>query len=269
MEGNLLTKRSGFVFALALAALSMILAPGIAIADGVSTTLGQTTEVAANSTSALSQSVSGTMQSATGVADDVTADTTQAVTNTTQAVGNTTQAVSNTTQAGTEVVADAASGAGSNLNAARAVADKNASSTVSLVHPTDSTVQGDASGAQDGGATATVPESTTAPGDPVASSADPRLVRSRDPMWIDWAAPYPATATSSSAIACPRLSATCIEEASSNPGGSLGDAVVLAIRWLATTGLDILFKLVLAFGLALAGALVLEAARRQQAPQLR
>lgn len=262
MESRHLTKRSGFVFALALAALSMILAPGIAIADGVSTTLGQTTEVAANSTSALSQSVSGTMQSATGVADDVTADTTQAVTNTTQAVGN-------TTQAGTEVVADAASGAGSNLNAARAVADKNASSTVSLVHPTDSTGQGDASGAQDGGATGTVPESTTAPGDPVASSADPRLVRSRDPMWIDWAAPYPATATSSSAIACPRLSATCIEEASSNPGGSLGDAVVLAIRWLATTGLDVLFKLVLAFGLALAGALVLEAARRQQAPQLR
>jgi hypothetical protein len=231
MEGRHLTKRAGFVFTLVLAALSLGLAPGIAIADGVSTssieTLGDTT----------------------------------------QAVSDTTQAVSDTTQAGTEAVADATSGAGSNLNAAGAVVDKNASLTVSPGLVTGSTVQADASGAQ-GGATTTGPESTTAYGDPVASSADPRLVWSRDPMRIDWSSSYSATGGSGSSNACPRVGAMCTAEASSSPPGSLGEAVVLAIRWLATTGLDILFKLVLAFGLALAGALAFEAARRQQTPQV-
>ncbi len=256
MEGRHLTRRNGVVFTLALAALSLGLAPGIAIADGVSTssieTLGQATEVAANSTSALSQSVSGTTQSATGLAEDVTSDTTQAVSDTTQAVS--------------EVVPDAASGGESNLNGAGAVVDKNASSTLSPGLATGSSVQGGASGTQVGGATTTAPESTTVHGDPVASGADPRLVRSWDPMRIDRSVPYSATG-SGSANACPRVGAMCTAEASSSIPGSLGDAVVSAIRWLATTGLDILFKLVLAFGLALAGALGLEAARRQQAIQ--
>jgi hypothetical protein len=253
MEGRHVSRRSGFVFTLALAALSLCLAPGIATADGVPTSsiesLDQATEVVPDTT--------------TGVSDSV-GDTTQTVADSTQAVADTTQAVADTTQSGTELVAHEASGAGSTLNAAGSVVDKTASSSVSRL-ASSTTVQGEASGEQAGEETTTAPESTTA-GDPVASGADPRFVRSRDPMRIYWPSAYPATVGSGSAKACFRVGAMCATEASSSPHGSLGDAVVSAIRWLATTGLDILSKLAFALGLALMGMLALEAARRQPQP---
>jgi len=253
MKGRHLSRRSGFVFTLALAALSLSLAPGIAIADGVSTSsigsLDQATDVVPDTTTGVSESVG---------------DTTQAVADATQAVADTTQAVADTTQSGTEIVVHEASGAGSNLNAAGSVVDKTASSSVSRL-ATGTTLQGEASGEQAGGATTMAPESTTAYGDPVASGADPRWVRSRDPMRIYWPA-YSATVGSGSAKACFRVGAMCTAQASSSPHSSLGDAVVSAIQWLATTGLDILPRLALALGLALMGALALEAARRQPQP---
>jgi hypothetical protein len=254
MEGRHLIRRSGFVFTLALAALSLSLAPGIAIADDVPTgsigSLDQATQVVPDTTSGVSGSVG---------------DTTQAVADTTQAVADTTQAVADTTQSGTEIVAHEASGAGSNLNAAGSVVNKTASSSVSRL-ATGTTVQSEASGEQAGEGTTTAPESTTAYGDPVASGADPRWVRSRDPMRNYWPSAYRATVGSGSANACFRVGVMCTTEASSSPHGSLGDAVVSAIQWLATTGLDILPKLSLALGLVLMGILALEAARRQPQP---
>jgi hypothetical protein len=266
MKGRHLSRRSGFVFTLALAALSLSLAPGIAIADGVSTSwigsLDQATDVVPDTTTGVSESVGDTTQAVADTTQAV-ADTTQAVADTTQAVADTTQAVADTTQSGTEIVVHEASGAGSTLNAAGSVVDKTASSSVSRL-ATGTTVQGEASGEQAGGATTTAPESTTAYGDPVASGADPRWVRSRDPMRIYWPSADSATVGSGSAKACFRVGAMCTAEASSSPHGSLGDAVVSAIQWLATTGLDILSRLALALGLALMGTLALEAARRRQ-----